>query len=335
MKLIALILLIAAAFIAVYLAGPKVQYEPLESPEISPWNISLDSLEAYVNAKDLNIPDLKPDNQSRIIWADSIRKTRYSVVYLHGFSASPMESNPTHMDFARTFGFNLYLPLLAGHGRNDRDSFKDLQPNDLIRSAKEAIAIGQLLGDDVIVMSCSTGSTLSIFLAGANQDLIDVQMMYSPNISLNDPTARLITGPWGVQVLKVVTGEYWNPDEQYNPEDEGSRYWTRTYRTEGLLALQALLDGTMQQKVFEKVANPYFVGYYYKNDEEKDRTISVEAILDFDQKTSTTPELKRMVAFPNVGEHVIANPLKSKDVPAVLDATVAYAREVLRLEPIQ
>ncbi|MEQ8472394.1 MAG: alpha/beta hydrolase [Marinoscillum sp.] len=315
----------------VYLVGPKVQFLEIEPPGIDPWNISLDSLDKYVKIKDLEILKLKPNNESRIIWADSLRKTRYSVVYLHGFSASPMESNPVPFEFAKAFGFNLYLPLLPGHGRDDRESFVDLQPNDLIVAAKEAIAIGQLLGEDVIVMSCSTGSTLSIYLAGANKEIIDALIMYSPNIELEDPTAKMITMPWGMQIMKAVTGDYWNPNGE--GEGDGLKYWTTTYRTEGLLALQALLDRTMKPEIFKLVTQPYFIGYYYKNEEEKDPTISIEAITWFDKHTSTPERMKELVAFPGAGGHVITNPIKSQASEEVLLATMHYTESVLKLLP--
>ena len=44
---------------------------------------------------------LKPDNEARIVWADSSRqKTAYAIVYLHGFSASLGEGDPTDTDIA-------------------------------------------------------------------------------------------------------------------------------------------------------------------------------------------------------------------------------------------
>lgn len=322
------ILVVAAA----YFFGPRAQFEPIVSPEIALWDISLDSLDRYVKAKDQDLPHLKPDNESRIIWADSIRKTPYSVVYLHGFSASPMESHPTHITFARRLGCNLYIPLLAGHGLEDEESFLELTPNELIESAKEAVAIGQLLGENVIVMSCSTGSTLAIYLAGANLDVIDAMLMYSPNISLFDPTAKMITGPWGKQILKKILGDYRNPSEE--PEGPAKQYWTTTYRTEGLIALQALLDETMTPEVFERVKQPYFVGFYYKDEENQDKTISIEAIKAFDRHTSTSSDQKQLMAFPDAGEHVIANPVKSKNVEAVLEASLDFAEAVLGIEQI-
>lgn len=332
-KIIAAIVLMIVALTAVYFSGPRKNFEKLVSPHITLLDISLDSLDRYVHSKEADVLNLKPDNRSRIIWADSMRKTRYSLVYLQGFSASPMESHPVHLDFARRYSMNIYLPLLSGHGRDDRESFLDLQPNDLILDAKEAIAIGQLIGEDVIVMSCSTGSTLAIYLAGANAEVIDALIMYSPNIQLYAPTAKLITGPWGRNILLAITGPYHLPKE--GSSGDALKYWTTTYRNEGLIALQSLLQQTMTDDVFEKIKLPYFAGFYYKNEEEQDKTISVAAIRMFDAKTTTLAEQKVLRAFPEAGEHVIANPLKSNSAEEVKLATFNFAEEVLGLVPVR
>ncbi|HCX22994.1 MAG: esterase [Flammeovirgaceae bacterium] len=326
MKALKVVGIIILLLMIAFFLGPKAQFDPVVDRHINPINITLDSLDRYVKSKEINLPYFKPGNESRLIWVnDSIQKTRYSIVYLHGFSASPMESNPTMFDLAKELGFNLYAPLLAGHGLDDRESFVDLQPNDLINDAKEAIAIGQLLGEDVIVMSCSTGATLSIYLAGANKELIDIMVMYSPNIALADPTAKLVTGHWGTQIVQSIIGDYWNPTGE--GEGDGLKYWTTTYRSNGLIALQKLINYTMDEEIFEEVTQPYFLGYYYKNDEERDPTVSTDAMLWFDANTSTSSGDKKVIAFPGAEAHVITNPIKSKSVEAVLDSTLAFVRK--------
>ena len=123
-------------------------------------------------------------------------------MYLHGFSASPMEGDPLHRELAERYGANLYLPLLSGHGLDNPESFKDLMPRDLIMSARRAITIGTALGKKVILMSCSTGSTVGTYVASYNPDLIHAHLMYSPNIDLKDKKSRLIVNPWGLQMAR-------------------------------------------------------------------------------------------------------------------------------------
>ncbi len=324
--------LLPTVFIAVLFFGPKPDYSKFDG-NIEPLNIELTTLDSKIAQKDIGVKNLKPNNESRLIWADSIRKTPYSIVYLHGFSASPMEGYPTHENFAKRYGCNLYIPRLAGHGLDDKESFLNLEPKDLIDSAKEAIAIGKLIGEKVILMSCSTGSTLSIYLAAENPDDVAALIMYSPNIDLASSTSELITLPWGMQITRMIAGKYWNT--HHKPDSEAAKYTTNRYRTEGLLCLKTLIEKTMTNTNFKRINCPYFLGYYFKNEEEKDPIVSVGDMIRFDQLTSTPDEEKQLVPFPNVKTHVIPSGIHCKDLESVQSATSRFAEEVLGLSPVE
>src|SRR5580692_11584241 len=109
------LLVIPFLLILVYLLGPRPS-RPVYStdmPTVPPDPAALDSYIASMESQH----HLKEDNQARIIWADSTRKkTPYVIVYLHGFSASQGEGDPTDIDIARKYGCNLYLSRLAEHG---------------------------------------------------------------------------------------------------------------------------------------------------------------------------------------------------------------------------
>ncbi len=200
----------------------------------------------------------------------------------------------------------------------------------MIASAKEAIAIGRMLGDKVILMSCSTGSTLSIYLAAHHPELIHAQMMYSPNIEIYDPNSKLLTGPWGAQLAQQLIGTYYHIHAMKGTESEN--YWTTTYRTEGLLALQALLDATMTEEIFRKTTTPYLIAYYYKNEEEQDKVISVKAITAFDKITATPNDKKQLRPLAKVASHVLPSGLQSKDVESVRQVSHSYMEKVLGME---
>lgn len=324
-------LLFLLGLVVLFFLGPKPDFPKFDG-RLTTINASLDQLDRYIAAKEAQIPNIKPNNQSRIVWADSIRKTPYSLVYLHGFSASPMEGDPLHFEFAKRYGFNLYLPRLAGHGLDEKEAFKDLTPKDLVESAKEAISIGKLLGEKVILMSCSTGGTLGIYLAASNPDDVAAQILYSPNIDIYDQTSHLMTGSWGGQIAHLVLGDYYS---FVPPKEEGYKYWTTRYRVEGLICLRALLDNTMKEETFQKIKHPFFLGYYYKTEEDSDHVVSIDAMKDFFAKTSTPDELKQMVALPNVGNHALLSRILSKDVESVREETFAFAEGILGLEPVE
>ncbi len=311
--------------------GPRVHLEPV-SPDIPDFDLSIEQLDRYLNDKESNIPNLKPNNHSQIIWYDSVRKTDYAMVYIHGFSAGIMESDPVHRQLAEKYGMNLYLHRIKEHGIDDPEVFQSITPADLVNSAKEALAIGQLIGDKVILLSCSTGSTYSIYLTAHNPELVHSLILYSPNIRLYDPRGSLVTGPWGKQLVNQLVGEYRiAKDTFFGTEIEN--YWTLKYRSEGIITVQSLLEQTMTPEVFEKIRCPYFLGYYYKSDEESDHVVSTEAMQEFHLQTTTPEDKKQIMAFPNVGNHVMASSLQSKDIESVISETSGFIEEVLEIKP--
>lgn len=303
--------------IAVYFLGPMPDYEPVDDQPIS-LDVAVSEVEGYVHSREpLNV---RPGNSPEIVWADSVRKTEYSIVYLHGFSAAPMEGDPIHRNLAKKYGANLYLPLLAGHGLEDPDAFKGITPKDFIESAKEAIAVGKVIGEKVIVVGTSTGCTYGIYLA-PEDPAVEALVLMSPNIEIYDPTAFLLDLPWGKRIATVVIGD------EYRTIDypkEVQPYWYSRYHIDALIALQRLLDETMTSENFAEVEIPVFMGYYYKNEEEMDHVVSVDAMQTFFQEIGTPEDQKQAVAFADGTEHVISSSLKNPNWKNVQDKVSAF-----------
>ena len=314
--------------VAAFLLGPRPTFKDIDTTPIS-FDIPLEGLDAYIDDKESEVLDIKPNNEAKILWADSTKsKTEFSVVYLHGFSASHEEGAPLHTDFAKRYGANLYLPRLYDHGRNTDDTFKGLLPEDLVNSAKEAIAIGKLLGDKVILMTCSTGGTLGAILSPYDE-AIHSMYMYSPNIDVYDTNSNIITGPWGEQLLKIVMGGEYN---KVNYNNTAKQYWSGVYHIDGLIALKSLIEKEMVEKNFAKIDIPVYLGYYYKDEENQDKVVSVERMLDFYDQISTPEEIKRLEVFPDAGRHVITSYVFSNDIENVIQKSYDFAEEVLGLK---
>lgn len=291
-------------------------------------NQNIEDLEGYISEKESKVKYLKQDNESRIIWAANPNQvTEYAIVYLHGFSASPMESKPIHLEFAKRFKCNLYLHRLTDHGLDTEESFADIQPRDWINSAKEAISIGSIIGKKVILMSCSSGSTLAVPLAAENPNLIDAQIMLSPNFGIDDPKAKLLTGPWGKQIARKVQGsDYRN----LGLPKACHQYWTMRYRINGVFAVQGMIDQGINEAYFKKLNHPVFMGFYYKNDKAKDHVISTDAIREYFELLPG--ENNTLKAFEEVGVHVIASECQSKDLISVREALWKFGMEQIGLE---
>jgi esterase/lipase len=327
LKRIAIFLVI---LLLIYLVGPTPS-TPVYKTDVAGMPTTATTLVAYIAAKE-QAHQLKPNNEARIVWAnDSLQQmTEYAIVYLHGFSASQEEGNPTHRTIASKFGCNLYLARLAEHGIDTVDQLIRLTPDNYWESAVEALTIGRRLGKKVILMGTSTGGTQALQLAAAFPDDVAGLILYSPNIEINDPNAGLLNNPWGLHIARLVKQSKFN-----NPPDERpiyQQYWNKPYRLEAIVALQEMLETTMTEKTFSAVKQPTLALYYYKNEKEQDPVVKVSAIQKMMSQLGTAAAQKRHKALPNTGDHVIASPIKSKDVQSVIAETAKFLEEVMGLK---
>jgi esterase/lipase len=311
-----------------YYLGPKPKFKPMRTEDVVIPN-KVNALDSLVAAHEA-MYKIRPNNEARIIWANkNKKKTEYSVVYLHGLSASHMEGDPVHREFAARYGYNLFLTRLVGHGI-DSNAFIGMTPDSLYDSAVEAIEIGKKLGNKVILMSCSTGSTLSIMLAKKYPEIHSF-IMYSPNIDIKDPMSYLITEQWGSELTTLVWGSDYNHIE-YSPE--AAKYWYASYHKDGAIATKRMIKDNMITENFKLITQPLFMGYYNKSDEEQDNVVSIPRMLEFYDEISTPDSLKRKVNFVNADGHVICSSLSNKDVETVKVETYKFAEEVLGLKPV-
>lgn len=315
----------------VFLVGPHPDAPGLDTalPMVP---TELEALEEAIEASERAVPNIRPNNEARIIWYDSIpRKTEYSIVYLPGFTASWAEGEPIHRDFARRYGCNLYLPRLYYHGLEDKDAMLAYHADSVVASAAHALAVGKQIGEKVVLMSTSTGGTLSLILAADHPDIAAV-ITYAPNIAVANPIAPMLNGPWGLQMARYAYDGNYN---SYEAPEEYQQYWYTTYRIESLIELQNLIEYSMTEETFAKVTQPFFMGYYYKNEEEQDHVVSVPAMLEMFEQLGTPDHLKRQVAFPDVGHHVVGSYLTSQDLASVAEATYAFAEEILGWQAVK
>lgn len=313
----------------VYLLGPKPK-TPVYSNDMPQVPSGADALVSYV-ANEEAAHKLKKDNEARIIWFNDTLKevTPYSIVYLHGFSASQEEGDPVHRSIAKQYGCNLYLSRLAEHGIDTTEIMANLTADKYWESAKEALAIGRRLGQKVILMGTSTGGTLALKLAAEYPDVYALVLM-SPNIEIDDPNAWLLNNPWGLQIARMVkSGKYIESTSDTRPEYK--QYWTPKYRIEAAVALEELLESSMTPATFHRIDQPALVLYYYKDDVHRDSTVKVSAIKKMYEELGTPANKKRAIAIPNAGNHVIGSWIKSKDVQTVEAETSKFFSEVLGL----
>ena len=323
MKFLKVIALLLIVLILIYLVGPKPETPKFNNnlPELP--SVALD-LETLIWKKETEVL-LKPDNYARIIWNDSTKSiTEYSIVYLHGFTASQEEGDPVHVQFARKFGCNLFLSRLDEHGVVSMDPMLHLTAEKLWESAKRAFAIGKKIGKKVILVGTSTGGTLALKLAAEFPEVAGL-ILLSPNIEINDGAAWALNNPWGLQLARMVRGKYIYAKDTTT---QYKKYWHHKYRAEAVVQLQELLETTMKETTFRKITQPLLLLYYYKDEDNQDGVVKVSAMKRMFEQVQTPAHLKQSVAVPGAGDHVIGSYIKSKDLITVASHMEQFGKRI-------
>ncbi len=226
-----------------FLFGP---YEPVEAARPPDAAAIAADPAGYLAAQEARFDDIRPGQQKQIVWAgDAGAKTPLSVVYIHGFSASPNEIRPVPDRVAEGLGANLVFTRLTGHARPGA-AMGRASAGDWMSDAAEALEVARGVGDEVIVIATSTGGTLAALamLDPAQAQGVKGIILVSPNFGINNPAAPLLTFPAARHWLPLIFGD----TRSYTPtSDAQAESWTTSYPSVAVVPLAALVKHAVAQ----------------------------------------------------------------------------------------
>ncbi|MXU65566.1 alpha/beta hydrolase [Oceanomicrobium pacificus] len=314
MKIAGFLILIAVLLLILFLLfGPRepvdtaVQFDDGQLPE---------DLDAYLAAAEVDVPDLKPGAEKRIVWAGAAKeKTPLAIVYVHGFSATAEEIRPVPDRVAEALGANLYFTRLRGHGR-DGAALATASVRHWAEDVAEAMAIGRRLGERVILMGTSTGATVSMLAAldpEMRRDLAGM-IFVSPNFGLMAAGSSLLTLPMARHYVPYIAGS----ERSFVPANaDHATYWTTRYPTDALFPMAALVRH-VNRAPLDTIDVPVLAIF-----SEQDTVVSAKATRRLLDKLGTMPSIIPVT----VGEgddpaaHVIAGDILS---PGQTDRAVEW-----------
>jgi hypothetical protein len=151
---------------------------------------------------------------------------------------------------------------------------------------------------------------------------------WSPAVELFAPEAKLLTGPWGRQIAGWIRGSDHNDWPFKKPIQ--ARYWTNHQCWDGIIQFNQFLNHAMVPTTFQAIKCPVFVGYYYENEEQQDKLVSVAAMKRMLSQLGTPPEQRKEVNFPNAKDHVIGSQIVSQDWQGVERETAQFLSTIVQ-----
>lgn len=260
---------------------------------------NLKLLEQKIALSEKAFADIVPEASKLIRWfSDNPTKTEFSIIYLHGFSASRQEISPVTERVADLLGANVFYTRLVGHGRSE-DAMAEATVEDWKLDAQKAYDIAKELGDKVILISTSTGATLATWLVAQSlSDDVVASVMVSPNFGIANRTGELVRWPLGLKFAKLVSGDY----RSFIPKNDLHRlYWTERYPMEALVPMIKLVD-EVDEMDKSAITVPQIMIY-----SPDDRVINVEKIESTAKEFSNSDtQLSQFKLSEDEGQHLLA-----------------------------
>lgn len=296
--------------------GPRVHLEDRWTEPSLPVD-----LDAYLADGERDVRALRHGDEKAIVWSDpeAPSVTPLSIVYLHGFSADRHEVEPLVSELATDLGANVFFTRFAGHGQ-DGAAMGDATAEEWLDDTAEAVAIGGMIGERVVLMGTSTGGTLAIWAAARPEarERVAALVLISPNLGVQDPAAPILLWPWGGLIGRLVVG----PERCFEPHSpEEARHWTTCYPPRALLPMMAAVRRarTLEDR---SIVAPTLVIY-----SRGDQVVDPEQTERVMPRVSASPPTMYVVeGAEDPGQHVIAGAIMS---PGATERVRARIRDFL------
>lgn len=320
-KIVTIVLVVIAILAVVFLLGPRVAVDTTVT--FDPAAIGADP-DAYLARQEAAVKDIRPGLQKEIIWADPATKARtpISVVYIHGFSASKGEIRPLPDKVAEALGANLFYTRLTGHGEDGAAMAKG-SVNAWINDYAEAVAIGRAIGDKLVVIGTSTGTSMATWAAAepSISDGVATLVLISPNYGMAAAGVELLTLPWGRQIAELVTGK----ERSFEPANAAqAQLWTTRYPTSAVLPLAAMA-GLAYDTPVERITIPALFVF-----SDNDKVVRPDRIREIAGRWGATHELVPVERSGDPYNHVLAGDVLSPaTTQGLADRIVAWVKAIV------
>ena len=204
--------------------------------------IDIEDIDSLLESQEKMVRVLRPGTEKKVLWAQGNGvKTKTSIVFIHGFSASRVEIDPVVDLIAAELSANVYFTRLRGHGQ-DGKALSEATYEQLLDDTIEAIDIGKSIGDDVVLIGCSTGCSLIHIALGQDHD-IKAAIYISPNFGPKPIKGQALRIPGAKFLVPLVFGK----EHSFVANNaEYATCWTTKYPTKALFTIKTTVLASHQ-----------------------------------------------------------------------------------------
>ena len=274
-----------------------------ETADLTLPKVSIETgVDEYLEAQEKQVFNLMPWARKEVIWAkEKGKKTKFSIIFLHGFSASKFELAPFPDAIASGIKANIYNARLAGHGC-DGKALGEVTIKDWMFDLSEALEIGRKIGEKIIIIGSSTGGTLAVL--GASEKNVSGIILVSPNFKTRYRFFHILTLGYARFWVPLIIGKYRNVNAQ---SKEHAKYWTTYYPTVAIITMAALVKKVVGLNYSQQISPALFI--LSEQDEVVDAKKSLQIAKQWGGKSST--HLVNCGPHDDPNSHTIVGDIKS------------------------
>lgn len=318
-------------------------------------------LEAWISSREEHVDgelaasglSIKRDQKAHVHWAHDhesgksksqdalLKRTPISIVYIHGFSAGPLEFEPTLSLIAKKLGANLFVARLKAHGLQDAkgvssgEEFANVRARDWALDVEEAVAIGRRIGERPVFIGLSTGATLLLehfarhakSEAGAGSEGVsevaskekpESLVLLSPNYEPQAFGTFLLEGFGASFFAHRIIGDYTGFDTS---NDLHRNRWTWRYRVEGLIPMMQLVS-RVRSLDLHAITQPVLTVYTPYDD-----VVRIDKILE---RSSSFTGKSKLIGWEGTRHHQMASAAFDPDkIEELSDLILGWVRVVV------
>ena len=256
----------------------------------------------YLEQREKEVLGLQPGVCKEVIWAEKKgKKTKFSIIFLHGFSASKFELSPFPNAIALGLNANIYNARLSGHGCGG-EALGKVEVKDWVFDLSEALEIGRKIGEKIIIIGSSTGGTLAA--VAASEKNVSGIIFVSPNFKVRYRFFQIFTLGFARFWIPLIFGKY----HEFQPTSkEHAIYWTTRYPIVAIITMAALVKKVVSQNFRKKNCPALFIV------SEEDKVVDAKKTLKIAEQWGGKSfiNLVKCGPYDDPYSHVLAGDIKS------------------------